>query len=1354
MDRRRGRGGVGLGYPATVVLLWVLLALVVFLNKPGVFTPDIKPEIYLAPGRTADNLLTAWLDTQQLGFANFNVGLAPVAAFIELLRGLGLSAAVCVRLVHLGLLILAGWGAARLYAEIADATAGRTGRLLAGLLFVANPYTVVAGDTLAIVLPYALLPWQVLFLLRAFERPRSWRWPAAFALTFVAMSGMNAGVVPALQLVYVPVLAWYAARHRGVPVRGLVAALTRCGLLTLLVSLYWLVPAIAAAGVGSNVIGNSETVSGIAGPSSFSEVLRGLGLWVMYGSGPDGPWQPGFTSYLDNPLVIALSFALPALMAAAVLTTRGSFRRLGLGLVVPAGVVMAGLHPPDDPSPVGRLMRFGFSHVPALGAFRTTNKAGAVLVLGTALLVAGAGAVVAGRLTRRQQAVTSAGLAVVLVGATWPAWSGGLFSDQLRIPGYWRQAAAAADSGSPAQRVWLLPGEVRSHYRWSQERVDDIDKSLLSRPAVVWTTIPNPSAVASNFQTAVDTQLQEGTLPSGALSAAARYMGVSDLLVRNDLVWEQTGGARPAVVQDQVARDSGLLPVGNFGGPGQNTRSKVEPPASPVEAALPPVQHYRVGGSRLMARVESLRGGVLVSGDGWSLAPLVAAGLLPGEPSMRYLGDLTRGDLGQALEAGTRLVLTDTNRRRTAATNQLANSQGPLLPAGRDPGSSRVLFGPDAQTVLRVEGGSVSASSSGGVFVAQPNAAPENAFDGDPRTAWLFGDFGRAVGQSVRLRASEPREISEVRLVMRPRGSVTISQVRLEVGTLVRTVSIPPSGVARVSFPAQRTDRVKLQVTRTRGSGINLVGVDEVSVPGVTVRRVARMPVRLDTLVRDLDPAARQALAGTPIDLVLSRVSGTRAAGDDEETGLDRDFTFPESRSLRLYGLVRPDSAASDDTIDRLLGVTGDVVATSSSRAFDSPDLRASYAVDGNPFTAWSPADPASGAWLELAGRTRRVDHVDVRQANAVVTRLQIYLDGRLVADTPLREDFNRIPVPPQRASRLRLVIAGAASTGLAQISEVGFGGARMSARPEAALDECVTVATLDGKPVRMRPVGRLTSLEPTIFVGCDGPVTLDPGPHGLRAVRDWMPDQLVFRDPLGEDPLQATTTAPTKVQRVSASHWRVTATLPPGPHLLVLGQNYDPRWSASLDGQPVGRTVAADGYSAAWVVEAPGERTFDIRFTPQRDATVALYVSAVGVLVCAALALRADRRPGVVPLARSSRRRRSRRGLAGAWLVAISLAWLLGGPVVGVAAVALLAWHAWRPPPPRSVLRLAVVLLVMAPVAYVAGNLTRWGTISPYLVWHNQWPHWLAGCALLLLCVGVWRQDRQAEPIGSGPGS
>src|SRR6185369_86337 len=173
-------------------------------------------------------------------------------------------------------------------------------------------------------------------------------------------------------------------------------------------------PSVLALGAGATVVDNSETPQGISGPSSAAEVLRGLGLWPLYGSGGRGVWLPEFAGYLTSPVVVLASFALPVLAVAGALLVRGPLRRLGVGLLLVAVPIMVGLFPVAHPAP-----------------FRTTNKVGAVLVLGVTLLVTG-GVVAAWRRWpgRGPRAAVAATVALVLAGSTLPAWTGHLRSEE------------------------------------------------------------------------------------------------------------------------------------------------------------------------------------------------------------------------------------------------------------------------------------------------------------------------------------------------------------------------------------------------------------------------------------------------------------------------------------------------------------------------------------------------------------------------------------------------------------------------------------------------------------------------------------------------------------------------------------------------------------------------------------------------------------------------------------------------------------------------------------------------------------------------------------------------------------
>ncbi|WP_162252802.1 alpha-(1-_3)-arabinofuranosyltransferase domain-containing protein [Knoellia sp. Soil729] len=1340
------------------VVLATILLLVLLLNGVGVLAPDIKPEIYMAPWREAEALSRAWRESPKLGEPNFNVGLFPVAWLVGAIQELGIGADLSMRLLRWVLLLLGGWGASRLYMLVAGSRAGRVGAVVAAVIYVANPYMVTAGDFLAIVLPAAMLPWMALFLLRATVRG-GWRDPAAAALAFAAMSGMNVAVIPIIQLLCLPALLWYAHSGLGASWRAVVVATAKWGLLAGLLSAYWLVPSLAALGAGSHVTQFSESLEGIAAPSSFAEVLRGMGLWPLYGRDVDGPWQPGFVPYLTNPLIVAASFLVPVLLVASAQVVRGSARRLALFLVVPAAVLMVGVHPADAPSPFGHLLLWSFEHVPGAAAFRTTNKVGAVLVLGVALLVGLAAPALLGRARRVVPRLVIAPVAAgCVVLATWPAWSGGLYSLPLPVPDHWYDATRALDKGPMDRRVWFVPGVAQPQYTWSEDRPDDLNNALLARPSFVRITLPESSPYGASLLAAVDTGLQEGSLPSDALSAAARYLGVGDVLVRNDVRWDKDGGARPIEVATRVGSDPGLLFRGANGSPGQDL---VRTPAQPeLELQLPPLQRYEVRDARDLVRTESTKGLVLVDGDGWALAPLVLVGLLPAQPPFLLTGATTRSALAQALGPTSRLVLTDTNRRRQVVPNRLTGAYGPLLGADEDPGPTIALEGPSDQTVLRVVGGEVSASLEGPRFGVNPATTAENAFDGDPTTAWTFGDFGRARGQSVSVQLARPISVDRIDLDVPPTAGQRITRIRIQADDAASEVDVPSDGRVSAGFPGRTAGRLTVTVVAVAGEGDNPVSLAEVAVPGLQVRRVARLPVATAAAAQDLRGAARDRLTATPTDVVLTRVLGRPVAGDDEETRLDRDFTLPDARDFRVYGLVRPDRAAPDDVIDALHGVTGDVTVTSSSRAFGDVTVRGSRAFDGDPGTGWAPGRGITGEWLEATfDEPRTLDSVAIEQpaqASAWISAVDVIVDGRAVTSAQVSRGRVEIPLPETRASSVRLRARAFEGTGFPIVSEVDVDGARVASDPATAAQRCVSLGTIDGAPVRVRVIGGVNGEGSRLVAGCD-PLSLDGGAHELRSQPGWTTDTLVLRDTRGELAVPGSAGPATRVDRRSSSSYRVTTEKADEPYLLVVGQNIYPGWHATMDGTRLGPPVVVDGYAMGWWVRDPGPHTFDIEYGPQAVSDVAMKTSSGAAVVAAGLLLLpsgsgaspAPRPEAPLRVPRSelrthvsaAHRRRSR----GGWLlfvVACAVFAALPGLVMGLAVA---AWCLLRTPPPKTLLRASGVAMALAPVAWVVGNLARWGAASPQLVLANPAPSVLVVASLVLLVVGSWRDEDDA---------
>jgi arabinofuranan 3-O-arabinosyltransferase len=1178
---------------------------------------------------------------------------------VLVIRAFGADAWLAVRLWRALLLLVAGWGAVRLLHHLVaagDPTLPRrslvAGRVAVAAVYVANPYVVVAGATNPILLPYALLPWLLLALARSLREPRSWRWPAAFALAFLACGGGNAGVVPLFMLLGLPCYLAYAVFVRQARWREVLGPALRCLGLAAAVSLYWVVPALLALSSGEAIARSTERPIDVGNVSSYAETLRLLGLWTLYGRIGERLFLPGFAAYLTNPLVVAASFALPAAAAAGALLSRARARALGAILLAAAVPVMVGLFPSSTPSPFGRVLLAAFDRIPGAIAFRTTNKAGALAALGLALLIALGVAALADRPAPRPAASARRGAAVlvalaVLALGVLPAWSGGLDLLRFRVPGYWRQAAAELNAGPSSSRVLLLPGQLQADYRWGWQGPDDLNASLLSRPSVLRSTVPNGSDVQANFLAALDVPLAVGAADGGTVAAMARYLGASQVLLRNDVVWEEAGGARPSALQAQLGRGSGLRLEGGYGRPGQGTVAPSTP--STADAALPPLQRYALSDPRPIVRAEPAAGTLLVDGDNFALPGLQRLGLLRRQPAFRLLGATAPADLALALDDGARVVLTDSNRRRTWRAQRTGQSWSPTLRADQQAGgvdtSSPALFANPAWQATSVLTGarSLSATSSGTVFGPVPYGKPAFAFDRDPQTAWVTGDFGAAVGQSVSLQLERPLTVSQLTLRPLLGGPVQVAAVRIRLDGRTVDAEVPARPEVKVSLPATTTSSVMVEVTRVRGgAGLNPVGFWEIGVPGLRLSEGVRLPQRLHDLLPELDARARQRLAATPLDVVLERAAGDPAnPGDDEERVLDRSFWLPDGRALAPRGLVRVGPGLAEPEVDRLLGAPGGVVARSSSRAFDAMGVRASLALDGDAGTAWVPAGRGVGEWVEVSFGRRSLDHVTVRQEVPkglvgvdTATQAELSLDGGPPIRAQLHAGSSRIDFPEQRAGRLRLTITRVIGPGSqVRISEIDAGGARVSTAPGSTpVRGCATLALVDGRPLEVALAGTMDQLSRGAAVPvrpCKGKaLELAAGDHRLVSRRGWLVDLLDLAAPGGQGqqaaaPAGTVAAAPSpRISVTSSSASRVSIETEParGVYYLVLGQGYEPRWRATIDGQPLGPPRLLDGYSVGWRIADPRLHRIVAEFGPQRWASASLAASLLALALVLAL--------------------------------------------------------------------------------------------------------------------------------------
>ncbi|MGH9109826.1 MAG: alpha-(1-_3)-arabinofuranosyltransferase domain-containing protein, partial [Acidimicrobiales bacterium] len=312
---------------ALVALLPQLLA------ERGVVSSDTKAYLYIDPTRFLSQVTSVWDPTVALGTVTHQyVGyLFPMGPYYALASVVHLDLWIAQRIWLAAILYAAGAGVLRLCNVV---SLRGPGRVVAALAFAFSPYILqYSGRISVILLPFAALPWLVVFCAEAlrterpapgYRRPRLWRWryPALFALVVVASSGINASSFLYVAVAPVLWLVWAVLVERTARLREAVSVLARIVVLSVLVSAWWIAGLLVEAGFGVDVLRYTETVRATSSTSSPLEVLRGLGYWYFYGGGRLGPWTGSVVFYTRWLWLVALSYFVPFLALCAGVAVR------------------------------------------------------------------------------------------------------------------------------------------------------------------------------------------------------------------------------------------------------------------------------------------------------------------------------------------------------------------------------------------------------------------------------------------------------------------------------------------------------------------------------------------------------------------------------------------------------------------------------------------------------------------------------------------------------------------------------------------------------------------------------------------------------------------------------------------------------------------------------------------------------------------------------------------------------------------------------------------------------------------------------------------------------------------------
>jgi arabinofuranan 3-O-arabinosyltransferase len=1318
------------------------LTVLSFAQRPGQVTFDTKLDLVIDPVGFLARALHLWnaqatsgeLQDQAYGY------LFPMGPFFALGQVLGVPMWVTERVwcalllggAYLGLLLVA-----RTLGVGTEAT-----RQVGALAYALAPRMLTeVGSLSAEMLPAVLLPWVLLPLMRANRIGSPRRAAALSALAVLGMGGVNGAMVlmvlvlPALWLLtrrftadHVRLVAWWCA--------GVAACV-----------LWWLLPLLLLGRYSLPFLNYIESSANTTAVVSLFQAVRGTNQWVAYIVQGE-PWWPAGWVLVDNPVLMLATMAVAAVGLAG-LTRRGLPERRFLVLGLLAGLVLLTVgYVGSLDSPLATVVRHALDG--PLAPFRNVHKFEPVLRVPLAIGFAHGAAWLSVKGWRR--AVPA--LALVLVAAA-PAWLLVLRASPgwTDVPAYWRQAATWLGQQEPGTRTLMVPATGFGDYTWGHT-VDEPLQGLAQAPWAVRNQVPLGSEGNTRVMDAVEQVLDSGRGSAGLADFLARS-GYTFVLLRNDIDRVKTDAPPVTVLRQALRASPGIGRAAVFGPevvPAATTASPVD-----VGAAPPPaVEIYRV--QRSVPRVAAVDTSdvATVSGGPESLLPLLGQGLLPADRPAVLAGDLP----AQATAGAGPWLVTDGLRRRERNPGRVRDNLSQTLTATEAPRQNRSALdllpfpAADHETVAVLQGiQSVSASSAASYADAygssEPSYQPFAAIDGDRNTAWHSSSLAGPAGQWLEVRLDTPRRIDRVDLEfthdLRVGWPVTRFRITTDTGSTDQDVETD-TGSHRYPVPPGLTATVRVTVLavagqRTSGS----VGIRELGIPGMQASRALRVPAdvvgaagRAPTFSFSRGDDARSSCVAsggtTRCDPLLGR------AGEEPE-GIDRLFSTPSAAhySLALTALPRLGGPVP------LLGQR--VTATASSWLDGDPAVAGYAAIDGDPATSWLAdiSDPQPALTLRWTG-TRRIGEIRLRAAAAPTAAVPTILEVRSPTQTRLiRLDAQGVArFAPLSTDQITIVVRDADP----RVMDRRNGGSQ--APPGIAELEVPALADLMRPIPPGTPVGVPCGQGPVIQIDGTGYATAVSGTLGDLVAQRPLP--VTICDPFlvdgadlaaGEHELRTLPSVPFAVQSavltpghatapavrqrdVTVARWGETARTvhlgAGGQALLVVPENANPGWVATLDGQRL-TPSRVDGWQQAWLVPAGSGGTVELRFTPDGTYRESLAAGGVGVLALAAMvALPARRRLLAAPVPSRSR-------LLPALLLALLV--ILGGvlPVVLVLA-AMLARQVLGQSRPGSLRVLALGTAGAATAVAVAGRLLGHGQAWAY--------GWLAQGAMLAAVATV----------------
>jgi arabinofuranan 3-O-arabinosyltransferase len=1323
----------------TTPVFALLCAVVALLHSPGKMIPDTKIDVAIEPLRFLGRTLHLWEPLSQFGHVqNQVVGyLFPMGSFFGAGKALGIAPWLVQRAWIVALLVVAFHGMRRLAAELGVGVPWS--RSVGAFCFATGPGVLAGlGTFSAAVLGTVLAPWVILPLVGVRRGSSTRRRAAASALAVVCIGGINATVTLGALL--------GAALFIGVEFRG--SLRTRLAAwwtaLVLVACLPWLVALGFQARYGFNFLPYTERAETTASAGSALDTLRGTGNWINY-LGLTEPWSRSGSMLVHSWLVtgavglvslsglVGLTFGrLPVrrwlgwCVSTSVIVLTAGYSGAGSGLF--GGAARAVLNGPG---------------VFARNMIRLAPSLRMALALGTMHLLAELQRAELQRRSRRRQwgelfpasrgvrssrSLALLGACAVMAGSTAPAWTGRLVPAGafVRVPAEWSELLAYLDASPPSGRLLVVPTSAFAEYDWGRPLEEPL-QFLSDRPWVSRSLIPLGSAESVAVLDVIEDVLAHGTAEPG-LPAFLSRVGVSALVVRNDLDWRASGSPRPTTVR-RALFGSGMAPIRGFGRPmGESVseRPLADLGARAAELRLPPLELWSSTRDASPVSVSPLNDAAQLVGDASALLAMSRYGLVDGiVTSIAGSTGPDAGGTGPVVRAGATVLMSDTQRREAVEFGLVRNHRSYTLTANEPQVVARRplrRFAPPdvGSDAVAVQGGvkSASASSYGSWLIQLPEVGPPSAVDGDMLTAWVAADEGDDTPW-FEVELDEPTVVESLSLSVLLDGPwrqvIGSVDVVSSSGERRRTNLRPTERPQLLAVPPGTTSslRLTLRPSERRSDGQPTptapMGIRELQVNGQANSRRIKLP----------DPPAGTDVTGLVVSMNRQTTSPFDRLRSDAERSLNRSFRSPIAIDTKVLGTARPEPL--DET--RAMWLSGDrlPVNVTASSVWDRrlwADVRNAF--DGNPATAWIPEpvaplrfDPVRFSVPNRAPREASLTspiptsfdpapsvtinwRSDQRLSEIVLTpalsRSSLPTTVRLTSPAGVRTvELSRGVGRFEPLVTNTVTITTLATTGLESVdplsgrtvpapiavAEIRFSGVDMAAplpvETSPFTSDCGAGPDIvvDGAIYRTRVSGirrDLVTADPVEVTLCDADgIPLSAGEHTVVSASDEAFVLTSLNLVGGEvDQRDATRSVDTEEWGPQERLVRVGAG---AAAVLTVHENQSRGWTATLNGVQLEHYIV-DGWQQGFVVPAGDGGVIRLAFTPQRTYRW-LLLGAWGLLaVLPVLALAGRGRTEVRPTVEPDRHPRRRLAIAALLTVGLSLAGAFG------VAVALLWLH------------------------------------------------------------------------------